>query len=623
MGVFFSGLIPLLVIGGVVFAIVTGLRSTTADASEPLEPAEVAKSFALHVGLYVALIICAVGTIDVLQSLVEESDRLAGTNSDLARGLSFLIVGVPSGWLLLRTVARRVRGRIEGGVPTSRGWSIYLVAALTTTLIASLVSIGQIADDVTTSTSPAETTEVVQLAVWFGLWLAHWFVLRPRLGVRGDAHLAIGSIVGLGWLLSGIGAVTYRILDAGYDSAFDTSLASTRNLSFWAIIAVTGGVVWAWHWLGALNTPDQAPRLVADVEGPRRDSPLWSFTVVVAGILPGVVASLVTGAAMVSGLAIWFFGTTSDAAVDFFSPAPGLVAASLTGLLTWAYHQYELHLSQIRTNNERNESIRFGEYAVTAAGLVAVVGSVAAAVSLFVETVVADTPFAGSSRSDNAMILIVTVLLLGGMVWWQRWSHIEAERSAAPAEECDSLWRKLYLVLGFGVGGLVLGISLIWLLFAALQDLLDRTITTSTVEDLAGPLGWAIAVAGGVWYHLDVWNSDRSVLAARMPPPPTAPSPPSERPLMERRATGADTGELYTLLLADRGRRAGTAEADTTPLETIEAITARLATCDTTVTMDGTRIIGFVASPRDPESRAPVQAVIAPDRLRVPDPSSG
>lgn len=626
MGVLFS-LIPLAIVGGLIFAVVQGLRSVTGDGPEPLEPAEVAKSLALHLGLYLALIGCAVGAIDVLQALIDAPSQLAGTNSDLARGLSLLIVGVPSWGLLLRASQQRRSDRPEGVADASRGWSVYLVAALATTLIAVLVSVAQIADDATSANAEVDAAEVVQLAVWLVLWLLHWFVLRPRLLVRGDAHLAIGSIAGLAWLLSGIGAVAYRILDAGYDAAFEESLASQSNVSFWLVIAATGSVVWGWHWLGFFNATDRI-RLPGAIEGDRRDSPLWSFTVVVAGILPGVIIALGTVAVMVAGLLIWFIGTTNDSAVDYFEPAPGLLAAGLVGLLTATYHQHELHKSQLRTNNARSESVRFGDYAVTAAGLVAVVASVAAAVSLFVSTVVASVPFAGNSRSDNTLIIIVTVLVLGGLVWWHRWTHIERERSNQPLAECDSLWRKLYLTLGFGVGGLVLGVSLIWLLFAALRDLLDGSMGSATIEDLAGPLGWAIVVAAGVWYHLGVWGADRAVLATRMPPPPTwqppmeSPSPPSggqpatapSQGLVERPATSADLGELYTLQLADRGRRSGTPEADTTPLESLEAMKARLAACDTTVMVDGTRIVAFVTRSHDPESLTPARSVTAPDR---------
>ena len=90
-----AGFVPLVILGGIVFFVVSGFRSLTDEAGAPLDSAEIAKSVGLHVGLFAAFIGCASGLIDLFQYFVEESERLAGTNPDLARGMSLLIVGLP------------------------------------------------------------------------------------------------------------------------------------------------------------------------------------------------------------------------------------------------------------------------------------------------------------------------------------------------------------------------------------------------------------------------------------------------------------------------------------------------------------------------------------------------
>ena len=70
-------------------------------------------------------------------------------------------------------------------------------------------------------------------------------------------------------------------------------------------LALVGAAVWTWHWV--LNF-DAA----GSVEGDRRRSPLWYLTVVAAGILPGLIAMLVSVTMMVSGVLIWFVGSTED-----------------------------------------------------------------------------------------------------------------------------------------------------------------------------------------------------------------------------------------------------------------------------------------------------------------------
>jgi len=462
--------------------------------------------------------------------------------------------------------------------------------------------------------------------------------LRPWLHVRGDAHLAFGTISGLVWMLSGLGAVTFRVLAAGYESAFETPLDDSLDVSFWLVITLVGAAVWAWHWLLAFNGLDPS----GVVEGDRRGSPLWFFTIVTAGVLPGVIAILITVTAMVSGLMIWFIGTTSLDAAEYFEPAPALIAALFIGTVTWAYHRWQLdRLVRTKSKAERNEALRFHDYVVVTAGLVAVVGATAALVDLFIDAVIAPTPFAEFSSAGNSLIIILTILCAGGAVWWRYWSTVEGERSKAPIEESDSFWRKLYLIASFGVGGLVLAVSLTWVLFTLLRDLLDSEFGRQTIEDLANPIGWAIAVVGGVWYHFGVWQADRAVLADRPPPPPepvraatpvaatptaTPPPPPAQAlpapvavapspaGLSSRLATPADAGELFTLQQADRGDRLATAASIVEPVESFAQMQDRLTRSVTTVVVDRGRVVGFATRPSGDADATPTQVVVAPDR---------
>ncbi len=623
MGILFSGLIPLAILGGLTFAVITGLRSISDKDTDSIEPAEAAKSFALHLGLFVGLISLAIGSIDLFQAFVEERDRLAGSTNDLARGLSLVIVAGPAYALLLRASGRRTdERRALGDAKASRGWSVYLIVALATTLIATLTSIAQIAGDATNAGISVNAAEVVQLLVWLCLWLVHWLWLRPMLGVRGDAHLAIGTVVGLSWFLSGLGAVIYRILEAGYDSVVDQSLAGSFNIMFWLVISVVGAIVWAWHWLVVFNAPTLGSLVgPSSVEGVRRGSPLWFFTVVVVGILPGLIAIIVIVTVMLSGVAIWFVGTNDLGAAEYFRDSPGLTAALFVGVVTWAYHRWEL---QRHAPNVRNEATRFHDYLVSFVGLVAVVGAVASLVALLIDTVGAAPSLAGSFRSDNALIVIMSVLASGTIVWWRNWNRIEVERTRAPEEESDSFWRKLYLIASFGIGGLVLGVALVWVLFSLLRDLLDGRLGRQTIEDLASPIGWALAVVGGAWYHFGVWQVDRAVLAARPPPPPVVgvepppppahAAPPGRSSLTVRAATPGDLGEIYTLVLADRGSGRLSAEALARPVASLEQVRHRLPSM--MVAVDGHRIVGFATRPSEGGADAQPLLVVAPDRER-------
>jgi len=533
MGALLSSLLPLVVLGGLIFLVLRGFSALAeGDSDEPLDVTEVAKSAAMHVGLFLALLACAVAAINVLQAFVQESSPLAGSNSDLARGLALSIVGVPAYLLLYRGVARRYRERAaQGDRRPHRGWSAYLISALTTTLLATLISVVQITRRITDDGRDFEPSELMQLIVWAGLWVAHWFVFRPRFGVRYEGHLAIGTIVGFSWLFSGIAALVYRVLAIAYDSAFNASLANTFDVAVWIVVALAGAGVWGWHWFAHFNL--EHAQSDDEGEGVTSRSPLWFFTVVVAGALPGLIAVLVASTAMASGLLIWFLGSTDKEAAVYFEPAPVLLAVLFVGVLGWVYHRWQIVKLEL---TERNESLRFYDYAVVTVGLVGVVGAMSTLVSLLIDTAASGEYLVDRADRGNALMIVLVVLAASGAIWWRHWGHVARHRSLQPREESDSIWRKLYLVSGFGVGGLVLSISTVSGLFVFLRDLLDNQLGRSTIHDLTAPAGWAIGVAGAVWYHLRIWQDDRAVLAEHSPPTPSpfaSPasfSPPSHLP---------------------------------------------------------------------------------------------
>lgn len=635
----FLSLIPLAVLGLLVAAVVAGYRALAGrdhgdDGEGPIDTAEAAKSLAIHVGLFLALIACAVGLIDLFQTFVE-GRRIAGSSSQLARALALLIVGVPTYALLLRVVDRRngERNRL-GDTKPPRGWSVYLVAALTLGLIGSITSVIEITDSITSDFDEYEPTELVQMVVWASVWLAHWFLLRPRYGVRGAVHLAVGSITGLGLMVAGLWAVIYRVLDRAYHSAFDNPLAGSFDTAFWIVMAVVGAVAWGWHWLAHLNSP-------GSIEGDRRQTPLWSFTIVVSGVLPGLIAMLISSTAAVSGLLIWLIGSTNDDAADFFEPAPALITVFLVALVTWAYHRWELDRSGAPS---RDESLRFHDYVVLSVGLVGVVGSIAMIMSLLIDAASAGEQLAGSFNITNSLIIAVTVAAASAAVWWKQWSLVERQRAKHPMAESDSIWRKLYLIIAFGIGGIVLGVSVIWVLFVFLRDVLDSMLGDGTLQDLRGPLGWGIAVMGAAWYHVGVWRVDRAVLATQeaaqpddqlvepsgapaqsvvaAPTPtsmggaPTAVLAPPVRVTL-RTAEPGDAGELFTLQRAAFADQAATHGKSRVPalVETFDELRAWLTGSTTLLAIDGSRIVGAISTRPHPSSPPTLERLItAPDR---------
>lgn len=592
----------LALLGGIVFVVVSAMRSAFHELGrDRLDPADVLRSAAIAIGLYLAMLAIAVGIVDLFQA-IGGGDRIAGTNSDLARSLSLLIVGGPVFALLMRLVARHQRDQERIGL----GWSIHLVASLITSLVAALVSAGQIIADI--DGPGVESAEVAQMLGWLVVWTAYWFGLRPRFGVLGAIHLLAGTAAGLGWLAVGSTAVGTAVLREAYDSVFDDVLARSYSTTSWLLVAIVGLAVWTWHW-SHLNS-------ARGVEGETRRGRSWFVMVVALAIVPAVVAMLVVAYTSVAGILIWLFGTTDEPAAVYFDPAPGLVTAGLVAVAGWSYHRWLLARGG---RPIRNESLRFHDYAVAAVGLVASITGVALVIALAFETFTARRAIAEAFDIDNRMIMATTALVLGAGLWWWMWEHIERNRNTEPVAECASVWRKLYLIVAAGLGGLLLAVSLVWVLFVTLRDLFDGVIGETTLTELADPIGWGIAVVGGAWFHYGVWRSDRAVLAAvqatdRVPSdrPPARPAPaeppaisepalapPTESTpvgLLFRWATAADHGELFSLQRAAFVDEAVTYTTTNVPalLESFEAFVERTEGIETLVLVDGGRIIGAV-----------------------------
>ncbi len=514
-----SGLFSLAILGGIGFALWSGFgRVMDANERAALDPARVVRSAAIAFGMYLAMLAITVGLIDLFQALVA-GDRIVGSNSDLARALSLLIVGTPVFGLLARLVDKQRKERTAAGdARAAIGWSAHLIAALTTTLIGVLVSCGQIIEDVGNGRD-VDMPEVAQLAGWLIVWLAYWLGLRPRLGVRGHVHLLIGSVFGLAWIVTGLVGLGTDLGSQAYVRLFATPVVGGDNLSLWVLIAIVGVVTWLWHWR------------VLDLDGsngietrPRR-SRSWFAMVVGVGIVPALIALLTAIGGAASGILIWFFGSPGESAVDWFEDAPSVLVVGCLALAVWAFHRW---LLQRDGDPARNEALRFHDYVIAGVGLIAVVSGVALVVGLVIEAATVRSLIAASYEMDNRLIGTMVLLAIGSALWWVTWGRIERSRQANPIAESDSSWRKLYLIVAAGLGGLTLAGCLIWILFTVLRDLFDGALGLETLDAISGPVGWAIAVLAGVWFHLGIWRSDRAVLEAAasvLPPPPPPPGP--------------------------------------------------------------------------------------------------
>ncbi|MCP3934764.1 MAG: hypothetical protein GY708_05255 [Actinomycetia bacterium] len=474
-------LLPLIVIGGVVWAIVSLRRGDDG----PDNVAITVRRVVVYILMLVTMILAASGLAGLAVELI---DRDPDGNESLATALALSIVSVPGFAAVLKFADARLRTRDER---RSLAWSMYLNTALLVTLIAASVMTVQA---LASLFEPADATEVVAqtlaAGVWIATWALHWFWLRPRHGIAGDVHLAAGSVVGL--LTLGIGGAEslYHLFDSFYTTLFDDPIVHRGGPSGEDAIAtlIVGATVWGWHWVLRYRTAERTN--------------LWHVTVVPLGSLIGFVSAATTAALIINRVTVWYLGNPNQTQAErHFDHLPAETAVMVVGLVAWTYHRLVLGREA-----ERNTPRRVYEYLIAGAGLVtAVVGA-----SIVLSALMADS----SVDRTNTTIAGTVTLVLGGLTWLWHWKLIgAAEHSDTPGERASTV-RKTYLIILFGASVAAAIIAFIGLLTTSLEDVLDGNLSRTTLHDARVPIAVLMSVSGVAWYHLRLYAREHRSAAS-------------------------------------------------------------------------------------------------------------
>jgi len=516
-----GGIISQLLFYGVIVWVIVRLVRGRRDGEQGDQTVSVRRLFVY--GLMLAtLVLTTVGAVLVAQELIASPDRADDDRSALAFGLASVIVAGPAYGLLLRHARRRL-----GTLPSERrsfGWVAYLNLSLLVSLVVTVVTAQRLLEGVA-GVEEFDVAALVPVVVWGAVWAMHWFWLKAAYGLPGDAHLAAGSLTGLTTLVIGIGGIVYVGGDEIYTGLVDAIPAGHEEpvLGRWLITTLLGGVVWSWYWLAQYLRAERTT--------------LWHVYVVVLGALGGLIATVGAAATIGYRTLVWFIGQpTTPMASEYFEYVYAAATAVLVvGIATWQYHRWVL---QARDRVDRGEPFRTYDYVMAGTGLVATTVAVTLALSALFEAI---TPVpAGTDPSiANRLILAVTLAMIGAPLWWVFWSRIRRHVVEDPGAELESAVRRIYLIVLFGVGGIVVLVSLISVLFIAIENLLEGTFGGEAIRSMRVGLSLLVTVTGAAWYHLAVFRSDRKTLTSVEP----IPAPPLPRHIVLIAPRGADLAD--------------------------------------------------------------------------------
>ena len=481
--------IPLLILGLLFF----GVRKLASTAREKTGGTFSIRQVFQYLILYGVMIISGVGVSGLLGRVLDFNRVVAENRTDLARNLTFTIVGLPLTYFLsrwaTRNFARDPRER------QSLAWYGYLTISLITTLSLTIsgfhgVFSWAIGND------PYGGNAVARAAIWSLAWWLHWRIARNiEDAPAGRPQILIGSAIGLGILTVGIGGLIGNIIESLINSQADTSFVESTNPMVNSAINILIGVpIWYLYWLR--HAQKQAREL------------LWYLYVFLAGIAAGFITAVAATSVAIYDILVWFFGDVGGkSASEHFLSISHPIGSALVGVALWWYHR------TILGAHERSEVRRIYEYIISGVSLIA---SALGLLMIFVAAIESFTPtdVITTTNGSNTLLVAITLLLVGAPIWWFFWSRIQS-RARINEEELTSPTRRIFILMLFGVAGIAAIGSVIASVFFLLDDLLNTQLAWETLRKARFALGILVTNGAISAYHWSIYRHEREIVVRR------------------------------------------------------------------------------------------------------------
>lgn len=507
--------------------------------------------YALLLGL---LYVAAGGVATLLGTVLGGSELARSGGAELPRGLTFTIIGIPLYLGVLGWSRRRLKE--DPAEARSFGLAAYVSVAAVSAVVVSMVSAYDVLGWLV-GVEDYDGSSLATLIVWVPVWAAHRTAeARVIPASHARIHHLAGSAIGLGVLGTGVIGLLVAAIEALFDMAGTPPMIATSDPFLQsAILLLIGGLVWYAYWL----------RQAAHEER----SPLWVAYVLLVGVGGGLVTAIVAASTAIYDLLVWWIGSPSaTTAAGHFRNIPTSVAATFVGLVVWWYHHAVL---DDLGPDHRTEVRRIYEYLMAGVGLLAAAGGLTAVLAAFAEAVAGPSGVESGLSAVNTLLGAVTLLGVGGPLWWVFWRKIHRAEIAEPDAERSSPTRRVYLFVLFGLGGVAAVVALLIGVFVVFEDIFDGVFGAETLRGVRFALG-TLATSGAVAaYHWSVYRSDRDHA------PPQAGGP---RYVL---LVGAADGDIREAVANRTGGRvqAWPRKDETAPPWSIDEVMAALATAAT------------------------------------------
>jgi hypothetical protein len=457
------------------------------------------RRFFQYLLLYGLMIVAAVGLSDLL-GLLFQQPALAGDDSTaLARALTFSVFGVPL--FVLMAVWSRRRLQQDPDEVRSLGWAFYASVASLTALAVGMFALHGVVSAVLAG-QRFDWTALSQFVVWSVVWLVHWIIASRMLDAdRRQAHLVLGSLIGLVTTVVGLVWLLGASLDVLLvDEAPILVVGPQHQLAQAAATVVIGVPVWVVYWLRSLSRA--------------RHTQLWFCYVLLVGVGGSLALALVGASIALYKVLVWLVGEpASSQAAQHFEGTPTAGAFVVIGAVSWWYHRRVM----VGASPERTEVTRVYEYLMAGIALLAAAVGVTMVLVALVESLLAVAPVEVGTSVVNSLLSGLTLLLVGGPLWWVFWSRIGRATRANDPEELGSPTRRIYLFVLFGLGGVSAVVAVLVAAFLGIQGSLQGGFDAQVVREMRIPVAILLATGAISGYHWAVYRDDRSRLPVTAP----------------------------------------------------------------------------------------------------------
>lgn len=425
------GVISLLATLVLIYFAVIGIRETVRK-HPGLHGMLFIRDFFKYLALLIVVLITCFGLSGILTYVLNYQQDVFNSKLDLARWMSFAVIGLPLTIVISRWINRDFAKNPEA--KTSPVWHIYLLIATGASLLLWFIPIQNALR--TFAGAPYSPRAVASTFIAFFVWVVHTNLLRGYTSIITNTQFFFGSFVGF----SGVAISLISFLDSGISTLMNLDIGKYQIAE--AIILLITALPLGLFYFGEFASRASGFEMRI----------FTTFGGLITTILFVSVAATVT----LNLALVWYFGETEQVYERFFGDLPG---ASGAVIVLTIFHFIFRTLTE---GFERDELTRAYQYLIAGGTLIA--GSVG-----FGTVIVG---LLANEDRVNTILLGVSLMAVTCTNWLYHWRLCQGALVDDRLLESKAPARRFYLYFFVGAP-LIFGLgSLVWLTFNGFKALL-------------------------------------------------------------------------------------------------------------------------------------------------------